>query len=450
MSCPPYKTYVDSGLAWLGEVPSHWKVAPVKTVSSCNDDVLDEGTSSDFEIEYVEISDVDSTQGILRTTTLTFDAAPSRARRRVRAGDVLVSTVRTYLRAVTTVPHPSKNLIVSTGFAVIRPRSINSQFLGYLFHAEFLVAQIIASSTGISYPAINASELTRFRIPVPPLAEQDEIVAFLDLEVVKIDGLVTEQTRLIELLKEKRQAVISRAVTKGLNLGVPTKDSGVEWLGRVPKHWRVARLKHITPQVTVGIVVEPSKYYVDQGIPALRSLNIRPGAVTLENVVFISADANDLHTKSKLRSGDLVAVRSGDPGTTAIVPPELDGCNCIDLIIIRKPAATTEEFLCWYLSSDVALRQFSEGSGGALQRHFNVETAKNLIVPAPPPEEQRRIVAFIIAQVGKLDELKVEAERAVALLLERRTALISAAVTGKIDVRGIEGAKGMPKRIAAA
>ena len=215
------------------------------------------------------------------------------------------------------------------------------------------------------------------------------------------------------------------------------KDSGIEWLGRVPEHWEVKRLKYICPKITVGIVVEPSKYYVDDGIPALRSLNVRAGSIELENLVFISPEANEALYKSRLSAGDLVAVRSGQPGATAIVPQELDGCNCIDLIVIRKPASGSEEYLCWYLNSDPAKYQFSEGAGGAIQQHFNIGTAMNLIVPVPFSAEREAIVAFIQERTTQLDVLTSEAQKAITLLQERRTALISAAVTGKIDVREI-------------
>ncbi|MBK6511264.1 MAG: hypothetical protein IPG06_18740 [Haliea sp.] len=153
---------------------------------------------------------------------------------------------------------------------------------------------------------------------------------------------------------------------------MPMKDSGVELLGEVPAHWEVLRLKNVSPEITVGIVVEPSKYYVDEGVPALRSLNVKPGYISKDQLVYISPEANEVLSKSKIYAGDLVAVRSGQPGTTAVVPKDLDRSNCIDLIIIRKPIGGCEKFLCWYLASDCAIRQFSEGSGGAIQQHFNI------------------------------------------------------------------------------
>ncbi|WP_296644316.1 restriction endonuclease subunit S, partial [Roseinatronobacter sp.] len=179
-------------------------------------------------------------QGINEATTMAFGDAPSRARRIVRSGDVLVSTVRTYLKALALVENAPGNLVASTGFAVLRPREIEPSFLGHVVSSDFFVGEVISRSVGVSYPAINSSDLIRIAIPVPPLAEQQAIAAFLDRETGKIDALVEQQRRLIALLKEKRQAVISHAVTKGLDPDAPLKPSGIDWLGDIPAHW-VAR-----------------------------------------------------------------------------------------------------------------------------------------------------------------------------------------------------------------
>ena len=236
-----------------GRCRSIGRTAPLKTVATHNDKVLDENMPPDAEIMYVDISSVDGVNGIAAKEAMLFGDAPSRARRRVRHGDVIVSTVRTYLRAIACIRDPEENLIVSTGFAVVRPRNeLVPSFLGHVLTASYFVEQVIARSTGVSYPAINASDLVAIPVLVPPLAEQSSIAEFLDRETAKIDGLVEEQRRLIELLKEKRQAVISRAVTKGLNRHAPMKPSGIEWLGDVPEHWDVMRVKHLTRSIEQG------------------------------------------------------------------------------------------------------------------------------------------------------------------------------------------------------
>jgi type I restriction enzyme S subunit len=319
---------------------------------------------------------------------------------------------------------------------MIRPEPRTSgSFLRWLFGSRFVRARFEVSANGLTRVGLGQYAVDNVELPVPPTPEQHAIAAVLDRETAKIEALVAEQERLIDLLKEKRQAVISHAVTRGLNPAAPMKDSGIEWLGEVPAHWEVKRLKQVSPELTVGIVVEPSKLYADDGIPALRSLNVAPGAIKLDNLVFITPDGHQLHSKSRLNAGDLVAVRSGQPGTTAVIPAELDGCNCIDLIIIRRPRAGSEKFLCWYLASEAAVHQFSLGSGGAIQQHFNVGTASDLVVPVPSPAEQIEIAVFLDRETARVDLLTTEAQRAIDLLQERRTALISAAVTGQIDVR---------------
>ena len=217
----------DSGVPWLGRVPAGWGVALVKSVASCNDDVLPEDTTPDQIIEYVEISDVEADRGITRRSAMAFGDAPSRARRRVRPGDVLVSTVRTYLRAIATVPEDCDALVVSTGFAVFRPRRVHPRFLSYVFYSEYLISEIIARSVGVSYPAINASEIARLPIPLPPPAEQRAIAVFLDRATGEIDTLTTEAERAIVLLKERRAALISAAVTGKIDVRglVPAEEA---------------------------------------------------------------------------------------------------------------------------------------------------------------------------------------------------------------------------------
>lgn len=290
---------------------------------------------------------------------------------------------------------------------------------------------------GATVESIEHTYLAETPVPLPTLAEQHVIATFLDCETAKIDTLIAEQKKLLALLAEKRLATISRAVTRGLNPNAPMKDSGTPWLGEVPAHWEVMRLKHVTPQITVGIVVEPSKYYVDEGVPALRSLNVKDGTVLSENLVFISTGSNDLLAKSKIFAGDIVVVRSGQTGAAAVVPDAFDGANCIDLIIIRRPQEGCEKFLCWFLASHAAVRQFEGGSEGAIQKHFNIGTAANFVVAWPEFKEQRDIASFLDAELAKLAKLEALARREIELLGDLRSTLISAAVTGKIDVRDV-------------
>ena len=202
-----------SGVDWLGQVPEHWEVQRLKHLATVNDEALPETTDPGMEIAYVDIGNVDSIQGITDVEVMVFEDAPSRARRVVRQGDVIVSTVRTYLRAIAQIETTDGNLIVSTGFAVLRPHQMDYGYVAYVATAPYFVERVVAHSVGVSYPAINPSELACLDIVFPPIDEQCAIAAFLDRETAKIDTLVTKVHSAIVRLKELRTALISAAVT---------------------------------------------------------------------------------------------------------------------------------------------------------------------------------------------------------------------------------------------
>jgi len=423
VSFPAYQSYKESGVEWLGQVPSHWDTIQLRHLVDCCDGArvpLNAEQRADRKglipywgansiVDYVDAALFDE-----ELVLLGEDGAP-----------FLDRTKPVAFRSVGPI-WPNNHV------HVLRPlHSGSARYLAYALNSTDYVPFI----DGSTRDKLTQSSMVGIPVAWPSKSERDAIAAFLDRETAKIDALVEAQERLIALLKEKRQAVISHAVTKGLAPSAPMKASGVEWLGQVPAHWEVTRLKRVVSSITVGIVVEPSKYYVDEGVPALRSLNVRPGRIRPDDLVFISDEANELHSKSKLNAGDIVAVRTGQPGTAAVVPSEFHGANCVDLIIIRKGHELCEQFLCWFLASDGALQQFAEGSGGAIQLHFNVSAANELVLAVPPLAEQQRIATELDRNVRMLDALVSESEAAITLLQERRAALISAAVTGKIDVR---------------
>ena len=442
MSFPRYPKYKDSGVEWLGEVPEGWEIQPIKAVASCNDDVLGESTGEDYQLEYVEISDVDVNRGITGSTLYSFREAPSRARRQVKDGDVIVSTVRTYLRAIAPVHNPTENLTVSTGFAVIRPQSVLSGFIGYFFLSEYLMAEVISRSVGVSYPAINASQLMQLVAAIPPPEEQQAITSFLDRETAKIDALVAEQENLIALLKEKRQAVISHAVTKGLDPTVPMKDSGIEWLGEVPAHWSVKRLKHVAHLIDGdrGASYPSDTDLIEDGYPFLSSKNIVGYKFSLDGIRYISKEKFDSLTRGKTKDGDLVITVRGTIGHVAIYDAKAIGFESAFInaqMMIIRPIKLEAHLLQAICESEPWKRQLDIASYGTAQQQLSNQVLQDVWLTIPPRDEQITLIAFLIDQITKLDELTTEAQHTIDLLKERRSALISAAVTGKIDVRGL-------------
>jgi type I restriction enzyme S subunit len=435
MSFPRYPKYKPSGVEWLGDVPEHWRTVPLKAVATHNNEVLDESTPPDAEIVYVDISGVDGVNGITNKEPMLFADAPSRARRRVRHGDVIVSTVRTYLRAIACVRDPEENLVVSTGFAVVRPREdLVSDFVGHVLSAAYFVEQVIARSTGVSYPAINASDLVAIPVLVPPKSEQTAIASFLDRETAKIDGLVGEQRRLIELLKEKRKAVISHAVTQGLNPHAPRKPSGIEWLGDVPEHWDYGPLKRFWEVVDCKHVTVP---FLEEGYPVASVMEVRGFELDLSQVLRTSDEFFRLLTDGgrQPQRGDVIYCRNtANTGTSAYVGTDQPIAIGQDVVLI-KSRRQNGRFLNYILHSGTMAAQLETLMVGSTFKRINVAEIRMLSVTCPPKDEQDEIVKFIDSETAKLDTLTAEAEHGIELLQERRTALISAAVTGQIDVR---------------
>jgi type I restriction enzyme S subunit len=444
MNFSAYSEYKESGLEWLGTVPEHWSIAPLKFSASCNDTVLPDSTDDDYEIEYVEISDVNEVSGITGSAKYRFLDAPSRARRTLRHGDVLISTVRTYLRAIAPVVNPPENLIVSTGFAVVRPRNgiLDGTFLGYLLRAEWWISEIIARSVGVSYPAINASDLISVDVPLPTWYEQTRIARFLDHETANIDALVKEQQRLIKLLKEKRQAVISNAVTRGLDPTVPMKESGVEWLGEVPAHWDVKALRRVIKK-TLSNGVFKKKEDFGRGVLLVNVFDVYRQNFQIN---FASLDRVDC-TEAEILSysvipGDLFFVRSSlkyEGIAVVAVAGECLESVVYECHLIR--ARPDRDFLngrygsYLFNSSNYRAIMVSKAKLTTMTT-IDQEAITSTPIPIPPLAEQARISAFLDDETDKIDRLIAEASSVNELLKERRSAIISAAVTGKIDVRG--------------
>jgi type I restriction enzyme S subunit len=207
--------------------------------------------------------------------------------------------------------------------------------------------------------------------------------------------------------------------------------------------WEVRKLKFLSPQVTVGIVIQPARLYASNGVPALRSLNISSGTISTNQLVHISEEGHLANSKSQLREGDVVVVRTGRTGIAVIIPPELDGSNCIDLLVVRKSKELLSEYLLMYLSSCAAKEDIATHSVGAIQSHYNTSTLANLRIPLPPTNEQRLLLLECDSKIAPIHTAISRLEREITLLREYRTRLIADVVTGKLDVR--EVAKGLPE-----
>lgn len=439
MSFPRYPKYKDSGVEWLGDVPEGWTPMPITLAAK-----LESGhTPSRSHPEYWEnctvpwftLADVwqirkEGRRYIVETKELVSEVglANSSARLLPKGTVILSRTASVGFAAIM-----GRDMATTQDFANwICSRRLIPEFLHYTFLA--MKGEFRRLMMGSTHNTIYMPDIQSLRFVLPPIPEQTAIATFLDRETAKIDELIAEQRRLMELLKEKRQAVISHAVTKGLNPDAPMKPSGIEWLGDVPAHWEVKRLKHISPFITVGIVVNPSKYVADEGLPFIYGGDIREGVIDWRNSRRTSAESSEANSKTQLNEGDLLTVRVGAPGITAVVPTECQGGNCASVMLMRQ-GEFNSHWLCYAMNTRTVRFQVEVVQYGAAQEQFNISHAVNFWTPTPPPDEQDEIVEFLDRETGRFDTLNAEAQRAIDLLQERRTALISAAVTGQIDVR---------------
>ncbi len=426
MSFPRHGQYKPSGLKLLGDVPMHWERTALKYMG-------------EYQNGYPFKPEDRAGQGlpIIRISQLSGDTEPNLYdgtlddRVFVQDGDLLFSWSATIDSFIWTGGPAWLNQHI---FKVTPSGEAHKGFLFYVIkHIAPKLAEFDAHGSTMRH--IKKESLGE-RIFVPSVDEQAKVAAFLDRETAKIDSLVEEQRRLIELLKEKRQAVIAHAVTKGLDQSVPTRDSGVEWLGLIPKHWDSGTLTRVADRVVVGIAEAATHAYADEGVAILRSTNIRAGKIIGE-VLYVTPEFAEGRATKLINAGDLVTVRTGNAGVTAVVPESLDGCQCFTMLITSLSKLGLSAFYCYALNSLPSQRYFALEGWGTAQVNISVPILKALPVAIPPLIEQHAIVEYLDSATSRLDELVAEAESAMRLLGERRSALISAAVTGKIDVRGL-------------
>ncbi|HGO5396475.1 putative restriction endonuclease S subunit [Klebsiella quasipneumoniae] len=432
-----YPAYKDSGVEWIGQVPEHWEVKPICRVTSVNDDVLPDSTTDDTPIRYVDISSVGYMEGIKQASDMCFADAPSRARRKASSGDVIISTVRTYLKAVAAVTDEYADCVFSTGFAVLRARHLDRSFLKWMVLNELLIQAIEAHSEGLSYPAINASALVKLKSVIPPPEEQASIAATLDRETARIDALIEKKTRFIELLKEKRQALITHAVTKGLDPNVKMKDSGIEWIGQVPEHWEVKPFKYIL-SAPMSYGANESAESDDPNHPRYIRITDLTENGTLREDTFKTLPWDKAYSYL-LSDGDILLARSGATVGKSFLYRETNGAACFAGYLI-KASCDEEKALPKYIYAYLQSHSYWEYiSGSNIQstiQNVSAEKYSSMVLPVPQREEQATIVATLDRETARIDALISKAEQSITLLKERRAAFITAAVTGQIDLRG--------------
>ncbi|QEZ44128.1 restriction endonuclease subunit S [Cupriavidus oxalaticus] len=443
MSLPRYPKYKDSSVAWLGEVPAHWVCVRLATLFR----EVNEPGNDDMPVLSVSIHDGVSDRELdenemERKVTRSEDRAKYKA---VAPGDLTYNMMRAWQGGFGTVTVCG---MVSPAYVVARPmRDFLTSHIEMLLRTPMAISEIKRYSRGITDFRLRLywEDFKGLQIALPPLAEQLAIASFLVRETGKIDALIAEQKELLSLLAEKRQATISHAVTRGLNPSAPMKESGVAWLGEVPTHWEVKPLRYcIDFQEGPGILAVD---FHDEGVPLLRVSGVQQYWANLEGCNYLDPEkVTEKWGHFRVEKEDLLISASASMGTVCEVGDEVVGAiPYTGLIRLRGvPGEMTKGFIRHLAISSQFSVQIELLKAGATIQHFGPTHLSQMLVAKPPTEEQGRISEFVDSELLKLDTLKAEVEHAIDLLTERRSALITAAVTGKIDVRNA-----VPQELAA-
>jgi type I restriction enzyme S subunit len=426
MTLARYAEYRDSGIDWAGAVPSHWTGLALRRVVQLR---TEKATERRWPIG---LENIEGGTGRFLETDTEFEGDGVA----FVASDVLYGKLRPYLAKVLVATQQGEAI---GDFHVLSPdERLESRFLAYLLLCPSVVALLNGSTHGAKMPRVGWEFMGGLAFALPSRDEQTAIATFLDRETGKIDALVEAQRRLIDLLKEKRQAVISHAVTNGLDPAVPMKNSGVEWLGEVPAHWSVRRLKavaHIQTGVAKGKDNGSSETVQ---VPYLRVANVQAGWIDLSDVATIELPTADVG-RYRLQAGDVLMNEGGDfdkLGRGGIWRGQIDPCVHQNHVFSVRPFSVSPEWLN-ITTGSVGAQFFFKGRSKQSTNLASISSTNLMELPilVPPRKEQQEIVDYLTGLIDGSDNLIDEAGKGIALLQERRSALISAAVTGKIDVR---------------
>ena len=436
-----YPAYKPSGVKWLGHVPEHWDLVRMKYAVQINPETLAEDTDPEYIFDYMDINSVST--GYISTLPVrqVFGNAPSRARRVMRTGDTAISTVRTYLKAAYHLQRDWPDLIASTGFAVLRPPArIVPALLGHIVQSDAFVRQVVANSVGVAYPAISETKLGTLLLVLPPLPEQRAIVRYLDYVDRRIRRYVSAKRKLIALLDEERQAIVNRAVTRGLDPNVRLKPSGIEWLGDVPEHWDVLQFGHVIDLAT-GYPFNSEGFSFDaDDIRLLRGINVSLGVLRWRDVArWPRADCNALDDY-RMEIGDIVLGMDrpfieGGVRVASVSENDVPALLLQRVARIRPRQELSSTFTSLLLTGKSFADYLKPLFTGISVPHVSPQQIKSYRIALPNMREQTEIVDHIMS-VSRSIQLETDrARRQIELLQEYRTRLIADVVTGKLDVR---------------
>jgi type I restriction enzyme S subunit len=436
-SFKPYPEYKDSNQDWLGDIPSHWGTINGQFLFK----IINEKSKTGEEL-LLSVSEKKGVTPRSEANVTMFLAESYKGYKLCKPGDLVINSMWAWSNGLGFSKHEG---IISTAYSVYRPNHnlLDHRFYNYLLKTERYVGQYEINSKGIWTSRLMLSDWAFLRMPIllPPKPEQTAIANFLDSKTAEIQAFIALKEKTIELLKERKTAIINQVVTKGLDPNVEMKDSGIEWLGQIPKQWEVKKLKYEVSKVGSGVTPSGgASVYVDEGIPLLRSQNIHFDRIDLSDVAFISERIHNNMSGSKVRANDvLLNITGGSIGRCNYVTSDLGEANVNQHVcIIRPKKSLNSQYLNLLLSSSLGQYQvwFYQYGGG--REGLNFQNIKGFVFPFPNRSEQLEICKHVSVINEQFDQIISQSEEEITLIKEYQQSLISEAVTGKIDVRNWE------------
>lgn len=420
-----YPAYKDSGVEWLGEIPVHWECIKMKFLFR---DVSDKNRPD------AELLSVTQYQGVVPRTwvenRMVMPSGNLESFKFIQKGDFAIS-LRSFEGGLEYCHHDG---IISPAYTVLKKKNgLIDGYYKYLFKSKSFISEIQTSVVGIREGKnISYFELSYSLLPIPSAQEQTAIAAFLDDKTAKIDRAIAQKEKMIALLKERKQIIIQQAVTKGLDPNAKMKDSGVEWLGEVPSHWEVKRLKYVA-KIRYGLGQPPKEK--SDGLPIIRATNVERGIIVEKGLIFVDPKDVPWDRNPLLKENDIIVVRSGAyTGDSARIPKKWDGAVA-GYDMIMSPHGISSKYLSYAMLSNYVLHsQLYLLRMRAAQPHLNAEELGETMIIIPTNDDAPKIVAHIEAQSAKTDRAITLQEQQIVKLKELKATLIDSAVTGKIKV----------------
>jgi len=426
-----YDSYKDSGVEWLGEIPSEWEVKKLKYISKLVGGFPFNGQkfNTDIGVNVVRIGDIN--KNIKLETCIKSNENNIHKHTKIVKNDTLIALSGATTGKSCYIQQELNNAYINQRIAKFN--YINS-FLYFCISNQKFKKDILLGADGSAQENISNTKIENMYIPFPLLTEQQKIASFLDTKTQQLDKAIKQKEQLIKLLKERKRIVINEAVTKGLDKTVTMKDSGVEWIGKIPKHWKIGKLKYITNKIIDGTHFTPK--YQDKGIPFLRVTDLHNKEIDLSKVAYISKKEHiELIKRCNPQIGDLLLSKNGTIGLTKIVTWNFEFSIFVSLCLIKlKNNVIIPEFLEYEINSQIFTQQLVESGKITSITNLHLEMIREMLSLLPPKQEQKQIVDFIENQTSKIDNAIDLQQKQIDKLKEYKTSLIDSIVTGKVRV----------------